>query len=404
MSQSTTGIPAGQRGAVFLTRDIPQDTGNGLRRAGLSTAAFELAEIRAALAEGMACAILWADPVTALAEAFAQGRDPAAAITAWQDEALEVLSLFRRHRRQLTLIEAGVLTSESGAAEQGFLRDRLACPKLRLPLPSGSEPSASPEADAWPGLLATALVPQIADIQDSLTELRGSGVFLPPSGLPVTALAAMADDLHRIRTERDALTSAQEAAQQAHAQAVAEHAEEVALLRAELVRQQGRVAAAEGRQQALEAESRRAAQEAAGLRQDLAGKETALAQATEAGQARDKAVLEAAAELAAAREAALQARDKAVNELAAARETAGRELALMRDQIALQQREFDRVVAELRAQAEARRIVERQRDKMLQSSSWRVTRPMRGIKTMIAGGGKSVEAEVADQRLRLPGP
>ena len=461
MSQSMTGIPAGhpqdadrirpqQHGVAFLTRDIPQDIEAGLRRAGLSTAAFDPAEIRAALAEGMACAILWADPATALAEAFAQGHDPAAAVTAWQDGAREVLSLFRRHRRQLTLIEAGVLTSAAGAVEQGFLRERLALPNLLLPLPSQPEPSAAPEGDAWPRLLATALVPQIADIQDSLTELRGSGVFLPPSGFPLTAVAAMASDLHRLGAERDALITAREAAQQAHAQAAAEHAEEARLLRAELLRQQDRAAAAEGRQQALEAESRKAAQEgerslaraqteAAGLRRDLAAKETELAKAIEAGQARDKAVLAAAAELAAERDAALQAqalmrdqialqqaeldrvqaelakaaeagqaRDKAVlaaaAELAAERDAALQERGSLRDQIALQQREFDRVVVELRAQAEARRVVERQRDKILKSSSWRITRPMRGIKTLIAGGNKSVEDEIAEHRLRLPGP
>jgi len=494
-AKSQSRAPA--RNLVFVTRNVPPGIGEHLTRAGLTVAPFQPGAILAALTDDTApCAILWADPTSRLTEALEQGTDPVAVISAWQDEAQAVLAVFRRNRRRLTLIEAQALISELGQPDRVFLRERLDCPDLPLPLgpdTQAKDPQAGPSLAA---MIAAAIVPRIADIQDSLNELQGSGICALQSDMPASAISAMADELGRRQAQAAAeLAAEREAGQRRDA----EHAEDLSLLRAELALQQQRAegarTAAEGRLRALEAESRTAAQEAgraleaaraegARLGAALAARDEELAKTIARGKARDQAVTQAAAELVAEREAAEaevarlgeelaetiargKARDqalaqaaaelvaereaaeaevarlgeelaRAVTELAAEREAgqrrqegSAREQSLLRTQIALQQQEAEqartsaesrlravwaegrqaaieaeralmRALADLRTEASARRTAERQREKILESTSWRVTRPIRQIKTMIAGGKKSIDVKVAEERLRLP--
>lgn len=283
------------RSLVFVTSDVPSEASERLTRAGLRVTPFQPGVILAALAEDMApCAVLWADPTARLTGALEQGTDPVAAITAWQDETQALLAVFRRNRRRLTLIEAQVLTSDSGASDREFLRNRLACPDL--PLSLGPDPHAGRSLAA---MVAAAVIPQIAEIKDSLNELQGSGVSAIQSDIPASAVSAMAGEFGRMQTEAAGLS------------------EEVSLLRAQIALQQ---------------------------------------------QEADRALSRALADL---------------RTEAGARRTAERQ----RDRAQLQR---DRA--------------ERQRDKVLTSTSWRVTRPIRQIKTMIAGGEKSIDIQIAEER------
>ena len=512
------GSAARVRCRVFMTCDVPAGIGERLTSAGLIVMPFESAALHTALAEEGHCAVLWADPAVRLAEALEQGADPAEAIGNWLNEAQSVLTAFRRNRRRLTLIEAQSLTTELAEPERALLRDRLACPKLPLPLGDGAEGSTVQDTDpSLAAMVAAAVVPRVAEIQDSLSELQGSGISPLQSELPVAALATMAasfngwqakaagqaEELELLRAELTLLqqqseTSRAELAQlqqdlikkdMALSEAIAkEQTRDKAMTQAASDRKAAEAAlteaaadmAAEREASTRELELLRAElallqkkfeatrTELAQRQQDLDKKDRALSKAIAKGQARDKAVIQAAAELTAERdtaaserkaaEAALaeaaaemaaeretsaqelallrdqialqqqefdntlaekdavlaetiatgEARDKAViqaaAEMAAEREASARELSLLRDQIALQQQEFDSTLAELRAEAAARRTVEYQRDLLLGSTSWRVTRPIRVIKTIISGGSKPVDMQIAEERALLPKP
>ena len=436
-AQARRAASAAQIGThVFISADVPVWIGEHLTRAGLTVMPFGPADLRAALAENTHCAILWAKPAAQLAEALEQGTDPVETIGNWLDEAQSILTAFRRNRRRLTLIEAQALTTELAEPERALLRERLACPTLPLPL-AGTEESAIQDTDpSLAAMVAAAIVPRVAEIQDSLSELQGSGLSPLQSELSAAALARLAGSFSGWQ--------AQAAAQ----------AEELDLLRAELALQQQK--------------SEATRTELARLREDLEKKDTALSTAIAKAQTRDKTVIQAAvvltaerdtavaerkaveaalteatAEMAAEREAstcelsllrdqiALQQkefdstlaekdaalaktiakgedRDKAViraaAEMAAEREASARELSLLRDQIALQQKEFDSTLADLRTETLARRRVESQRDLLLRSTSWRVTRPIRTIRAMISGGNKPVDVQLAEERAQLPKP
>jgi len=340
-----TTSAVGTHSRIFITRDVPAGIGARLTREGLTVMPFQSTELHAALAEGGRCAILWADPAAPLAAALEQGGDPVDAIGSWLIEAQSILTTFRRNRRRLTLIEAQALTGELAEPERALLRDRLACPDLPLPLGvgAGTNRLQGPDPQAAPSLaamVAAVVVPRVAEIQDCLSELQSSGISPLQSELPVAALAMMATSFSGWQAQAAGPT------------------EELELLRAEMAR----------------------------LQRDLANKDTSLSEAIAKGQTRDKTVIQAAAEMAAEREART------------------RELALLRDQIALQQKEFDSTLAKLQTETVARRRAESQRDLVLSSTSWRVTRPIRAIRTMISGGSKPVDMQLAEERALLPKP
>jgi hypothetical protein len=124
----------------------PMDT---LARAGLSSASLPLHTIESENAEAVAgwlennaqrhCVIFWQSPVTALAQAMAEGQAPDEALAEWTARAENVLVAVRKNRRRTTLIE-----STLGQANPGELIERLN-QRLDLSLITPSNTANTPE-------------------------------------------------------------------------------------------------------------------------------------------------------------------------------------------------------------------------------------------------------------------
>ncbi|MCC6305380.1 MAG: hypothetical protein IT545_09305 [Rhodobacteraceae bacterium] len=77
--------------------------------------AYDADGLRRHLGEGGTGAVIWSGLGAALAAALASGGAPGAAVAAWRARAEGLLALFRRHRRRLVLVEAGTLSAANGA-------------------------------------------------------------------------------------------------------------------------------------------------------------------------------------------------------------------------------------------------------------------------------------------------
>lgn len=331
-----------QAPAVLATADVPEPVLAALRAAGSTVTRFRPQDPGASPATPTdGCVVLWSDPFLRLSATLEGGGDLSEAVKEWLAEAQAVLKLFRQDRRRVLLIDARVLIDGAAEQDRNAARARLGCPSLSLPIAADAT-GASPLAR----MIVSTVLPQIPETRDVLEELEASSLSLPPDDFGLADLAAIGAEL---------------------GQRNASVAEELTLLRTQIELQQQEIvaakAAADRSIEALEARQRSATIEA-----DRA-LSRALGDLRTTAKAREKSENDL--------RAMAKARDKAESEL--------RATAKVRDKALKERDHLQREVAALALKLE----------KILKSKSWRITSPLRGIRTLLRGQRKPLEAGAA---------
>lgn len=213
-----TNAPAPSDIRIFRTSDVPATA--ELAPAGSGTAAtgaeFSVAAVEQALAAGCpCCVILWQRPEATLSADLHAGTDPGPGLTAWQARAAAILTLFRRNRSRIVLVNSRLLVQEDCAPERLRLEQRLAqVAEIRLsPVPPADAPGGP--LGALADLIAALAIPRLEALTAVLAEIEISSFTAPPPAADIAGLQAGARELACLRdaqdraAERIALLSAQ---------------------------------------------------------------------------------------------------------------------------------------------------------------------------------------------------
>ena len=164
-----------------------------LRGAGNVVVPFKAEAATAAIRDGQRCAVVWQSPTRALAAALAAGDPPSRCLTDWQDMAAVVLRLFRANRRKLMVIEGEILTDPGISQEvDQKLRD-VGIARFADDLPTRS--------DTVSLRLATLAVPQLEPIQDQLAELKASGLSCDARPFTLTHFDELAQEMQKLQAD-----------------------------------------------------------------------------------------------------------------------------------------------------------------------------------------------------------
>ncbi len=427
--------------ALFCAPGTPPETAAPLAAAAegrLAILAYDPAVIAAALARGQRAVLLWQSAREALAQALQAGQAPAAALADWETMASDLLALYRRNRRGLLLVCADLLT-EGSLADLDGLRTQLgltaalpAAPAREAdPLPRLLADLAVPRLggrlrQVLTELQASSLAPLPADLapealdhaartlqdQDEILALHQAQL----QHLDGNVQSLLAEVVHQqgFTAERDAaraeLTKVQAATQAAAKAEKARTSEavkaqtatqtEIAQQRQRLAAQDSELTLLRAQIEQLQAEADRhltatapdtaalhsLAQEGDRLREALMQSEKAVSRAL--AEARAEAERRARLEADLARStASLQALHRQDQDLIAAQDTirqltgdsAGLLEALASGAAALAQLQAREaaLVQDLTASSAQLAMLTEERDRMLASRSWRVTRPLR---------------------------
>lgn len=174
---------------LFLTSDVPQTLSAALHSCGFDVAPVDQDAVAQASGSGdLPCAVVWSDPARCLAVAIAEGGSLSDAVEGWQRRAEDVLAMFRRNRRGLTLVDAATFSAPATDPAWDVLGTRL---KLSQRIEVKDSGSNAPELLAL--TLARLAVPQIESLRDLLEELRASSASPSSEGFAVSSLSAVAD-------------------------------------------------------------------------------------------------------------------------------------------------------------------------------------------------------------------
>jgi hypothetical protein len=364
---------------VFKTSYAGPDISSWLAGINVKCEAFDLNAVNVALSDGTnKCVIFWNDPVERVAAALEAGEDAEQVYQSWLADTNSVLGLVRKNRRRTSLIDARIVRPTVSAHNLNAMRDLLCSQELQAPKQGVIAKQTLAQ------ILAGLIVAGRSSAQKILNEIEASGLSAEHSDM-------MKSDLPTI-SRLFAHTKLAET--------------ERGLLRTQITLQQQEAERTNLELQSLKRQHHKALSDA------------------EAAHKEAITVLE----------------DKLLGQQDAERQSAKavkEELGLLRTQIMLQQQEAERnqsalgaaeeryqratleadralsrALSDLRAEAKARQAVERQNDrlmrrvgdlsskldKVLASSSWRITRPIRTVKNLILGGGKPVDVLIAEQQ------
>lgn len=198
-------VPAGAL-ALFCPRDDRDDPAVAALSGALGREdrmeTFSLDAATAALLSGERVVLLWQTPARRLARALAAGHSAAAALADWTAEAGDLLALFRRNRRRITLLALDTM-SVPGGAERMASRLNLRRTPLVLPQAEGPEPA---------DILAMLAVRGEAVVASLEAELRAGSADAPPQADGPALLVAMADALRTLERDAQAAWSRETAA------------------------------------------------------------------------------------------------------------------------------------------------------------------------------------------------
>lgn len=364
---------------VFKTSYVGPEISSWLAGINVKCEAFDLNAVNVALSDDTnKCVIFWSDPVERVAAALEAGEDAEQVYQSWLADTNSVLGLVRQNRRRTALIDARIVCPTVSAHNLNAMRDLLRCQELLAP----KQDIVAKQTLAQ--IIAALIVAERSAAQKILDEIEASGISAEQSGMTETDLSTIS----RLFTHTK----------------VAE--KELGLLRTQITLQQR-----EAERTSLELQSLK--------------------------RQHHKALSDAEA---AHKEAITELQDKLLGQQDAERQSAEavqEELGLLRTQIMLQQQEAERnqsalgaaeerhqraaleadralsrALSDLRAEAKARQAVERQNDrlmrrvgdlsskldKVLASSSWRLTKPIRTVKNLIGRGGTPVDVLIAEQQ------
>lgn len=147
--------PSGSLLPAFVLQGIEAPFRTALAGAGFAVAPFDAERLQSCLAppaqstgrSTRPLAVIWAAPAAECAAALLHGADPGGFLAQWRSEVEQLLTMFKRHRRALVLIESASLSDPEAHEQHEAIRKRLALPGLALPL----EPAAAEAAQAGAG-------------------------------------------------------------------------------------------------------------------------------------------------------------------------------------------------------------------------------------------------------------
>jgi flagellar biosynthesis/type III secretory pathway chaperone len=363
---------------AFVTEDVAPPVQAALNAAGFDVAPLRKEAIAKALAAAKSpCALVWSDPANCLATAIKEGTDIAQAIEGWRERAEDVLALVRKNRRKLTLIDADILSAPDTDPVWDVLSKRLDLPKDLL------QPSSEAKSPAALSLTVARLaVPQIDSLRELLEELRASGVSPLTEGVVLSNLGAAAAAFAALRSQQDdlALMAAQVGFQVEEA---AESNEERGLLQSQVMLLTGEMQRLSGVETALTAQR---------LAHDCDQEEMDLFR--EQVQIQDKEFQKVGKERTSLQEQLRRLTQEIERLRAAQTALETRHRAALRDK----DQALAKSVQDLGDMATARNDLEAQNAKLVrdvedlttllamvyESTSWRVTAPLRGVKRLVS--------------------
>ncbi|WP_306044901.1 hypothetical protein [Nioella sp. MMSF_3534] len=350
---------------VLVTEDVPGLVLQALLGAGLGVERIDTEQLRERLEGGTGqISLFWDIPSETVASALRNEGQAVEIITDWLDRMRGLLSLMRRHRRELKLLDARLVSPQAEPSD----RERLASALGLASLPEVQLGGDGPD-DTVSQMLAVLTLSRLDMLRDCLDELEANSLTSGNDALATSWLEPAAQGLRRIRqlsldlkdkTEQDdralaaakadcARLSAELATTVSSAEA---HAQEISLLRDELGVQL--------------AEMSRCEKEISLLRDQLGVQLAEIARREEDGlrkeELRDKAAYESE-----------RALSRALTDLR--REA--------RERNSLQARLQDTEARLASVEAE-RNILSQQMTEIYESRSWRITKPLRQVRLLVA--------------------
>lgn len=217
---------------AILLQGIESRLKHALGKAGFQVSAFEpesllpLLELPAGRTRRPVrpVAVFWTAPEQNCAAALVHGADPSSFLAQWRTEVEQLLSLFRRHRRALALIEASSLTDPGAVEQHQAIRKRLLMPDLKLPLAlarprqAKAKPRATdaPDPEAFLEHLSRLILRHDPVLPGLLAELDAASISTPPTRGP--GMAPAQDVLASVARWRAGMRCAEELETQAEVQ------------------------------------------------------------------------------------------------------------------------------------------------------------------------------------------
>lgn len=192
---------------MFVMADVAPACKEALQAAGFDVMPFRSDAVADAIASVEApCAVMWSDPTNCLASAIEEGTAIPEAIEGWRARADEILTLLRKNRRNITLVESDLLTASHADPAWEVLRKRLDIPQHVVLSQPGPQSALS-------RAIARLAVPQIDSLRDLLEELRASGVSPLTEENTSATLAAAAEAFEGPRSSQDEMALLREQVQ-----------------------------------------------------------------------------------------------------------------------------------------------------------------------------------------------
>lgn len=352
---------------IFVTNDVDSTVSKVLGVSGFEVVPLDLEALQHALAQdGIPCAVLWDDPTNCLATAIMNNACLETTVEDYISRARDLILTFRQNRHKLTLVDAGLLSVARTDAAWALFCSRLnvQTDTLRIPTPLMQQVSVAQ-------LLARLAVTELGSLKDILEELRASSVSPEPAGFSLKSLEIAATDHTR------------------QAQALSEAQAEIQAIRSEITQ--------------LETTSEGVEEERDLLRTQVRLQTQEISRLTHAFDA----------ETSAHHETARKADQDLSRALADLRDEAKKRRSLEKQKNRTDH-DLSRALAKLEEETNKRRSFGRQNDrlmrrvgdlnskldKLLSSTSWRLTRPLRAIKLKVGKGDKPIDVLIAEERQR----
>ncbi|WP_146636272.1 hypothetical protein [Nioella nitratireducens] len=227
-SKVTMPNPAMQSGApsssvpIFVTEDIADCVRQALCESGAQVNMIPDGGLDEGLTAGEGLVgLVWDTPATAVAEALFAGRDPVPAVSDWLDRHSSLLSHVRRHRRRIRLCDGRLFSPPASAEDLARVGAWLGL--ARIPDPQYSD---IPDGLALARLLVSHTIPRLDSLRDCLDELEASSLTTSDTLLPLPALGRSVQGFDCLKHLTEDLRAGRERAEL--------HEQEINLLREQL--------------------------------------------------------------------------------------------------------------------------------------------------------------------------
>lgn len=181
--------------AVFVTQDVPEYVVQALTCAGLEVEYVKTDQLSERLSDDATPAVIfWDTPADALAGVLRDGEDPERCLEDWLSRHMELLLVLRRHRRRMRLIDARLLSPLSTCSDRERLASWLDLAALPLPEPTDSVPG-----EIVSHVLSSLVFARLDLMRACLDELEASSLTFESEGLAFAMLGTVSEDFEKIR-------------------------------------------------------------------------------------------------------------------------------------------------------------------------------------------------------------